>query len=676
MKTIELKEMTLVNFKKARFLHIHFDHITNIFGYNGTGKTTIFDAFLWNLFGKDSNDRKDLEIKELDSNNKLVDRRVDHEVKVVLLIDGNVVELKKAYREKWSKIKGEPEEQFKGHETEYFWNDVPMKKEDYERNIAEILPEQLFKMITNISYFNSIPWQNRRAKLVEMAGTIDDQFIIDSLGLETEQKNNLFKAIKQGKDKDNFGPYKAELSAKKKKINDELKQMPGRFDEAKRNMPDAEDIASIQTKISEAKKTITAIDTALSSVSEAEKQRQQLLLTKVKKVGDLKMRAQKIEGDINNAVIAARSKRQREIENLKSSLRSSENEIPSLTRTIEAVDKEIHEIRNKQVELRNEYNTVFESPAPEYPANENCDCPMCGQRLPEEKLHEKKDLWLNAKNNEKAERLKNINAAGIREGKFIAELEVTIADKRARLNEVNQSINNLKQQITTAEVNDQHEIVNERKKVDDDTLNNAELADINKQIKELEIELAAPPTASAPDNSDKIARKNELNQLIEQWNKSITMQNVRKEKLDRISELERMDKEMNISLTALEGEEFAIAQFIKQKMDEVSSRVNSKFSLVRFKMFEEQINGGVAEACTTLINGVPYQDANKASQINAGLDIINALSEHYNVTAPIFIDNRESVVDIIRTNAQLINLIVSAPDMKLRISSNQMAEAV
>ena len=109
-------------------------------------------------------------------------------------------------------------------------------------------------------------------------------------------------------------------------------------------------------------------------------------------------------------------------------------------------------------------------------------------------------------------------------------------------------------------------------------------------------------------------------------------------------------------------------EFIKKKIDTLESMINKKFSYVKFKLFETQINGAEIECCKALIDGVPFSDANTASKINAGLDIINTLCEYYKITAPIFIDNRESVVSIIDCKSQIVNLIVSKPDKTLRVA--------
>jgi exonuclease SbcC len=120
---------------------------------------------------------------------------------------------------------------------------------------------------------------------------------------------------------------------------------------------------------------------------------------------------------------------------------------------------------------------------------------------------------------------------------------------------------------------------------------------------------------------------------------------------DRIKELQDQESTLALQLAALEGSEFAIMEFTKAKVDAIERRINGKFRNVRFKMFTQQVNGGEAETCETLVNSngsfVPFPDANNAARINAGIDIINTLCQHYDVYAPIFIDNRESVTKLI-----------------------------
>ena len=139
MKSIVIRQLTLLNFKGIRNLTVDFDlNETNIFGYNGTGKTTIFDAFTWLLFGKDSKDRKDFNIKTLDANNQPIER-IPHEVTACIEVNGEEINLKKCYNEVWTKKRGSAVETFNGHSVECFYNDVPCSVTEYAKKIAELL---------------------------------------------------------------------------------------------------------------------------------------------------------------------------------------------------------------------------------------------------------------------------------------------------------------------------------------------------------------------------------------------------------------------------------------------------------------------------------------------------------------------------------------------------------
>lgn len=101
-------------------------------------------------------------------------------------------------------------------------------------------------------------------------------------------------------------------------------------------------------------------------------------------------------------------------------------------------------------------------------------------------------------------------------------------------------------------------------------------------------------------------------------------------------------------------------EFIRTKVELLEGSINNKFAgSISFKLFNKQINGGLNECCEATVNGVPFSNANTASQINAGLSIVNTLCNHFDVQAPIFIDNAESVNKIGETDSQLIKLIVS-----------------
>ncbi|MNC37535.1 hypothetical protein D3C75_861030 [compost metagenome] len=145
----------------------------------------------------------------------------------------------------------------------------------------------------------------------------------------------------------------------------------------------------------------------------------------------------------------------------------------------------------------------------------------------------------------------------------------------------------------------------------------------------------------------------------------------------RVTELENQERELAAEYERLQHELFLCEEFTKTKVSMLDAKINSKFKLARFRLFEDQINGGIKEVCDTLYKGVPYDGGlNNAARINVGLDIINTLGEHYGFSAPIFVDNAEAVTKLISTDAQVIRLVVSEADKKLRIETAAIQEAI
>lgn len=228
MKTIILKSLTLINFRGEQNRTTEFDEReTFVMGDNGLGKSRHFDAFMWLLFGKDANDRKDYEIKTRVNGEQL--RHVNCEVSGTLVVDGETIKLRRAFVEDWVKPRGQMEQVFKGHHTECAVNDVPMNVTEYKNNIKAIVDDGLFKMITNPLFFASMPWQKQRKQLFALAGTITDE--------EIAQDNEKYQALLAkltGKDMEG---YRKEIVAKKKKAKAQLDQIQPRIDQTQRLMP-------------------------------------------------------------------------------------------------------------------------------------------------------------------------------------------------------------------------------------------------------------------------------------------------------------------------------------------------------------------------------------------------------------------------------------------------------
>lgn len=665
---ILLKKLTLVNFKGIRSFTVSFNHITNIYGDNAVGKTSLFDAFLWLLFGKDSTDRKDFEIKTLDENNQAY-HRLDHEVEGVLVVDGHEITLRRGYREKWTKKRGSSSEEFTGHETTYYWNDVPMKQDEYQSKIASLIDEKIFKLITNTNYFNGLKWQDRRAVLLQLAGKIADIDVLDKIAT-LQNKDEVFaltNSLNQGKTMDEF---KRQLSAQKKKIKDELDLLPARIQEANRALPEEKDYEAVESQIAQVKLDIEGVEGLLLNKSKAQKEHQDRITDLLKERQRLSNKILDIESGINNQVQAKKRERDSKIQNEKSELRRLQDELTVARREYSTADTRRKQLVDEQADLRKKWATI-DGEKLEFKEGQFC-CPACKREFEaDDKATKKNELTRNF-NTDKSNRLKDITDRGQAISVEIKDLDTKLENLKAKGETLNQEITVITKRISELDTENSRLSSDDAAEAEKLKQSSDDLQQCKKEVAALTEKIEAPATTE--DNSALLQRKRELTTQLDQLKTDVASKGAREKQLARIEELTNQESAMNQQLARFEGIEYTIEQFTKAKMDMLEDRINGRFQIVRFKMFEEQINGGQTEACTTLINGVPYSDANTAAKIQAGLDIINVLNDHYDVQAPVWVDNRESVVRLPETGSQLISLIVSAKDKKLRVSTDSMVE--
>jgi DNA repair protein SbcC/Rad50 len=655
---IILKKITLTNFKGIRSFSVVFNQETNIHGNNATGKTTLFDAFLWCIFGKDSTDRKDFEVKTLDENNQPF-HKLDHEVEVVLLVDGVKTVLRRLFKEKWTKTRGSETATFAGHTTEFFWNEVPMKDGEYSAKIGEFIKENTFKIITNTTYFNTLKWQDRRAVLLSIAGEIKDSEVL--AGLQGVNIKALQQALDENKTVDEF---KRQIVAQKKKLKDELDVLPGRISEAERAVPDAIDYTSIENDIEVLQTEIANTDELINNKSAAQKDHHNNISLLLSRKNNLQQANMQIEFDAKNNVNINRANRQANIVAQKNELRLLKEARTTALEEYGKLTKQKEELSSKQISLRAEWAVVNEKELV-FDAAEFC-CPTCKRDYEQSEVNGKKEELTANFNSNKSTKLAQISSEGKAAGVELADVETKLSNILAEGLERNNTIAKTEERIAALEI-------------EDSRLNNDEAAQIENAIvsnqihQQNKLEIASLQTQiDTPFNSGnnealKLVKSSKEKELLE-LTKLVATKGMRENQLKRVAELKGKEETLNQELAELQGIEYSIEKFTEAKMDTLEQRINGRFKLVKFKMFEEQINGGKTETCITLINGVPYSDANTASKIQAGIDIINTLSEHYDIKAPIWVDNKESVVKLPYTECQLINLIVSAEDSKLRVA--------
>jgi DNA repair exonuclease SbcCD ATPase subunit len=656
---IELAKLELLNFKGIKEKTIEFGKETNIFGRNETGKTTIFDSFTWLLFGKDSTNRSDFNIKTLDKNGEFI-HGLDHQVTGILLVDGKEVILRRLLKENWVKKRGSAEAIFSGNTTEYFVNEEPKKEKDYKEYINSLIDENVFKLLTNPMHFNvNTSWQDRRKILLSIVGDVSDEDVISN-----SEKLKDLPGLLNGNSIDSF---KAIIASKKKKLNEQLKAIPIRIDEINRNLPvlaENVDYKALEAERAAIKGELNVIESQLESqqrIADDFIKRQSELSVKKNRLKDLELQIEKNSmkslNDMNMKLMELGYKKD-----------TLERKIKQDTEIIAKNQDEIQKLQDEMQKYRDEYKVVFEEPFNE-PDRENFVCPTCKQNLPEEDVEKQiSGLLANFKSN-KLKRLEEISNQGKWRKVKVEQLQdesdslnIAIQNNEVELAKLDEEIK-ATQAVLNAEKN---------KELNVDYRSNTEYAALEDEIKKIEKNLL-------PVNQDGRVRqkREELQDRLQEINTVLSNKQVIEDSKSRIKELEDEERIFSQQIAELEGQEFLAEEFIKAKVSMLENKINNTFKYVTFKMFDIQINGGITETCQALIKGVPFADANNAAKYNAGIDIINALSKFYGTTAPVFIDNREGIIDLIDTDSQIINLIVSKEDKVLRVEVNEeLKEAV
>ncbi|KAA8668769.1 AAA family ATPase [Clostridium sp. HV4-5-A1G] len=646
-KKIFLEKLVLKNFKGIKDLTVDFSKLTDIYGDNATGKTTLFDAFMWLLFDKDSQDKSRFDVQPLDENNNVV-KMVETEVDAAIRVNDTEILLGKVLRQKWVKKRGQVDSEFKGYETTYSVDNVPKKQNEYKKFVSEIIQEDIFKLITNPVYFSTnIKWQDRKKILMDIIGEVTDEDVIDS-------KESLKPLAELLKNK-SIEEIKKSINATIKKLIKEKESIPPRVDEKRRELKDDIDFSGLDFRKAGIVAGIKSLEEKLIDKSKindellAKKDELYALKSKLKDIehGEMK-KSESVKNKISEKLRDINS----QIAEIKFSIKSLEIEKANNLKMAGKMEVEIKSLRS---EWHRENKKVFKLP-------ENARiCPLCKRPFSDGDIAKhQKELQENFRK-ERAENLKKITARGQAKADEFKKYKKIISQEDADLKTASEKLNLLNKR----KVELQNQINSFKSSVDMD--GNKEYQEILKQIGSLQAELSKPVKEDTQIKELK-EKKQSLEIELEKINRELGYKDMNEQVNKRINEL--LDKEKSIAqqIANLEKRDDLCNEFIKTKVKLLEKGINEKFKYVEFRFFKLQVNGGIEEDCEPLVNGVPFNTSlNNAARINAGIDIINTLCKHYKITAPVFIDNKESVTRIIDTDAQIINLIVSEADKTLRI---------
>lgn len=640
MKQIIIKQLHLTNFKGMADLTVNFnDTITSISGCNGVGKTTIFDAFTWLLFGKDSNERKNFDIKTYDENGKTIER-IPHEVSGVLSVDGEEITLCRKFNEKWTKKRGTSEEVFTGNEEERLYNDVPMSLKDWNEKINDICPEQVFKFITNPLYFSAQKTEVQRTMLFRMAGEVSDEEIANG--------NADFKDLLASITGKTMEEYKREIAAKKRRLKADIDAIPERIDERKRDMPEVANWAGLEKQLAEKQQELTHIDEQIADTVKAYNAKNEERLAKGRELANIRRQMFDRETDIKANVLRDYKADIEKQSALKTHLKDLQAKKERLQRELQADTEYLATCTKKRETLIAEWKEIN---ARTLSFNEDdFVCPTCHRRFEIDEIEAKQSEITERFNAKKAEDLADNN----QRGKANSE---RMNDYKAEIDKIGNNIADIDKEIADIEANPLFAQEIAMPEVNPVIEADETYQDLREKAQALQEDI--DNDTEQPNTSDLEDRKRTIVNEIDNIKSQLLKKDYIEKGNNRIAELESQLRKQSEELARLEGIEFTMQKFSKARIEAIESKINGMFEFVRFKMFDTQINGGEVETCEAMAYGKPYSTQNNAMRYNMGIDIINAICKSEQITAPIFLDNAESINNIIPTASQLITLYVT-----------------
>lgn len=636
---ITIKQIILQNFKGCKSDTYAFDgkNVT-VCGANGSGKTTIFDAFTWLLFGKDSLDNAKFEIRPLDVDGKQIDN-VEICVSATLEIDGREVELKKTQKQNWVKKRGSEHPVLQGNVNDYEIDGYPRSEKDYKEYINGIVSDDLFKMLTNPTYFPNMPWKEQRATIMKFASDVSDIELAEELYQGNAFAEELVSEIEKAPSTDDIkSKYQKSLSELKKKQI----ELPVRIDEQSKNKVDI-DVAELELLKNTLNEQIADVK---SKIADTDKQ-----FEGYQKLSDGIMELKFAESDLVRKANEENIKARREIEDKISSkkflvsktqgtISETESDIDRTKRKIEISTNRLNELRKLYTETS---NRVFDE--------NRLICSYCGQELPEEQKEQLRTKFEQAKKDELAEITNegNMRKSDVEiEKETLRTLDIELLEHKKSLVMLNNAIADLEKQLSELPTSI-------------DISGAEEYKAIQSQIAEKEKAMLQMNNADDIRQQLKVESEDLQSQLTE-VEKRIAMSQRNIEIDERIEELQEEQRITAQKIADVEKMLYLLDEFIKYKLDKISDSINAMFDVISFKLFDVQLNGGVKEVCEVTCGGVPFASLNNGHRIIAGLQIIKALQKLYGAYLPIFIDNAESVNDF------------NLPDMDCQIISLKVTE--
>lgn len=634
---IELKSLDLVHFKCFPKLHLDFhEGVNNIYGENAAGKTSVYDALTWLLFNKDSagNARPDIKPHHAPAGTM-------PEVTAVLEVDGEPIKLRKVLREKWEKPRGSSIERYAGDTRDYYIDDVPLAENEYKRRIAELIDEQQFKLLTDVwAVTSKMHWKDRRTLLAEICGLPEDKQLLAAAPQFAELTEKVGRRT--------VDEYKSVLVKQRKDSNANLNTLPVRVDECSRMVAELEslDFAAAHSE---------------SNRLQAERERVQGELVKLtnntlaaqtcNELGALQNQLREIETENNTHLASQRVPVEDKTAELRRALSDCNQEVERIQSTINYENQYIAASENRLNDYRARWRAIDTEEFTE------TVCPTCHQPLPAEQVAEAREAFAAYQQQRKGALLEDSKL--VKQG--IAAAQERLASTETALKSAQDEM----QKAQAALDSYTPPVITEPENLPDyDRRRNAIqmlITDTEKRLDRLNSDTAAEKTRLETEHAELTRRKLESDAVLA---KEQTLIDTRR----RIAELQAEQRTAAAEVEQMDRLIAMCEEFTRYRVQAITESVNSKFRLTRWRLFTEQVNGGLADCCEPMDrNGSTFEGTNNAMRINIGMDIIDTLSAHFGRRVPLFVDNAESVTHLQPIGSQVVRLVVSEQDKELRI---------
>ncbi|EGQ3913467.1 AAA family ATPase [Staphylococcus pseudintermedius] len=623
---------------------------SKIYGSNGAGKTTTATALQWLLFDKGlDGSTKSFNPVPVDISNHEVYELIPT-VEAEFTIDNNTLVLRKESRPKYTtNLKTNRKEYSRSRTKRQFINEEPVKISDYKSRIKDLIDEDVFKLITNPAAFNNLDWKKRRKILFEIADPIDDEDIIKS----NDELSNLTDLLREH----DIETKKKIVSDKIKQINKEIQDIPTRINQESKGLQEVEPLNDSELK---------QIESEIESLKQ-----QKIEVKNGSKSIELKNKLAELEGELSRL----KSNHNFEIDNkihvLTNEFNAEQSTVLNYTSKIRVHKQEIEHEEKRRKALLSDYKMIetnfkeLQDKQFEYTATNLCA--TCGQKLPADQIESVKQKAIEKFNKEKSadlEVLANKKDEMLNEGKKIKPViekiqseidkyQKYVEDASKKSEKIKKQIDKFKEKQTDVTETEAYRAIV------------SEIEEIKQEQQNIQESISSTVLMIDEQINDLYVKKSKFDERL-----MIIESNKRSEQ--RIKDLRAKEDNLLDEKEECAHQLYQLNLFTTTKINMLTDNINEKFDMAEFKLFNQLVNGELEETCITLVEGVEYGGGlNNAARINVGLDIINTLCRHYNVTAPIFIDNAESVTDIIKTDAQQIQLIVSENSELLVVNTGE-----